>query len=184
FEQTVLDPFCGTGVIMQEAWLMGYDVAGTDIDQRMVDYSQTNVAQWLAGKFSRRGLVAISLGDATNYSWDKRKPYIVASETYLGRPFTAKPPDKLLDQTSQEVNLILKKFLKNIHAQLPAETRLCLAVPAWQSSPNQFRHLALIDQLDQIGYNRVRFEHSADNQLVYCRPDQLVARELLVLIRK
>ena len=34
---TVLDPFCGTGVILQEALLMGYDVVGTDIDRRMVD---------------------------------------------------------------------------------------------------------------------------------------------------
>ena len=30
--QTVLDPFCGTGVVLQEAALMGYDSIGTDLD--------------------------------------------------------------------------------------------------------------------------------------------------------
>src|SRR6185503_10002944 len=45
----VLDPFCGTGVILQEALLMGYSVLGTDIDERMVDYSRRNI-KWLFQK--------------------------------------------------------------------------------------------------------------------------------------
>ena len=42
----ILDPFCGTGVLLQEAYLMGYTPYGTDIDARMVDYSQKNL-EWL-----------------------------------------------------------------------------------------------------------------------------------------
>ena len=32
----ILDPFCGTGVLLQEATLMGYTPYGTDISERMV----------------------------------------------------------------------------------------------------------------------------------------------------
>ena len=39
---TVLDPFCGTGVVLQEALLMGYRAYGTDVSERMVEYSQRN----------------------------------------------------------------------------------------------------------------------------------------------
>ena len=42
----VLDPFCGTGVVLQEALLMGYRAYGTDINERMVEYSKKNLA-WL-----------------------------------------------------------------------------------------------------------------------------------------
>ena len=42
----ILDPFCGTGVVLQEALLMGYQVYGTDINERMVEYSKKNLV-WL-----------------------------------------------------------------------------------------------------------------------------------------
>ena len=42
----VLDPFCGTGVVLQEALLMGYRAYGTDISDRMVEYSEKNL-DWL-----------------------------------------------------------------------------------------------------------------------------------------
>ena len=43
---TVLDPFCGTGVVLQEALLMGYRAYGTDISERMVNYANQNL-NWL-----------------------------------------------------------------------------------------------------------------------------------------
>ena len=43
---TLLDPFCGTGVVLQEALLMGFRVCGTDIDERMVKFSEKNL-NWL-----------------------------------------------------------------------------------------------------------------------------------------
>ena len=42
----VLDPFCGTGVVLQEALLMGYRVYGTDLNPRMVEYAKKNL-DWL-----------------------------------------------------------------------------------------------------------------------------------------
>jgi hypothetical protein len=62
--------------------------------------------------------------------------------------------------------------------------RLCLGVPAWQIGPDHFKHLPLIDQMSELGYNQVRFEHVSENQLLYYREDQIVARQLLVLTRK
>lgn len=196
---TLLDPFCGTGVLLQEAMLMGYEVHGTDIEPRMIDYTRQNI-DWLTSKFEIPPS-ELEAGDATTYSW-KPAPQFVACETYLGRPFTAQPDRQTLEQNVADVNTIITKFLRNIHGQLPAGTRLCIAVPAWNlesrisnteshhepptkfkipNSKFQFRHLPLIDQLSNLGYNRVRFEHVRDDELLYYREDQIVARELLVL---
>jgi len=187
--QTVLDPFCGTGVVLQEAHLMGYDVYGTDLEPRMIEYTKANL-DWLEECDGCRGQdVTLSdqevaeVGDATNHTW--RPPIdFVACETYLGRPFTAMPDSTVLKQTVSDTNLIIKKFLRNIHGQLQPGTRLCIAVPAWQIKPNSFMHLPLIDQIEDLGYNRTRFEHVRDSELIYYRSEQVVARQLVILTRK
>src|SRR6185436_4415646 len=62
-EQIVLDPFCGTGVILQEALLMGYGAYGTDLEPRMVDYSRENL-EWLE-IHGHDDSPALEVGDAT-----------------------------------------------------------------------------------------------------------------------
>jgi tRNA G10 N-methylase Trm11 len=182
-EKTVLDPFCGTGVVLQEAVLMGYDVYGTDLEPRMVEYTKLNLA-WLNANYKLEGSYQFTFepGDATSHSW--KNVDFVASETYLGRPFTSRPSPEVLAQTMADCNLIIKKFLQNIHAQLKSGARLCLAVPAWQTGKNVFKHLPLVDQIGEIGYNRVSFEHAGNDKLLYYREDQIVTRELMVLTRK
>lgn len=174
----LLDPFCGTGVILQESLLMGYSVMGTDIDERMVDYSTKNI-EWLVQKYPQiEGYVDIEQADATNYVWPRFSA--VASEVFLGRPLSALPAEAELKKIINDANTIAKKFLINISAQLQKGQRLALAVPAWQVK-NSFKHLPLIDHLTDMGYNRLNLVHAKNNELIYIRENQLVGRELLIL---
>ncbi len=132
---------------------------------------------------SLAGTPRLEAGDATTHTWTPPVDFM-ASETYLGRPFSSLPAPEILAQTITDCNLIIKKFLRNLDSQLAAGTRVCLAVPAWQTRPGEFKHLPLIDQIEQLGYNRVRFEHMRNEDLLYYREDQIVARELLVITRK
>jgi tRNA G10 N-methylase Trm11 len=181
--QTVLDPFCGTGVVLQEALLMGYEAYGTDLEPRMISYSQAN-SDWLTAEYGvpTEGL-RLEQGDATEHNW-AAPISIVAGEAYLGRPFTSAPEPEILAQTANDCNIIIKKFLRNLHSQINPGTRICLAVPAWQTRPGGFKHLPLVDQIEDLGYNRMRFEHVRDDQLIYYRSDQLVARQLLILTKQ
>lgn len=183
-DKTILDPFCGTGVILQEALLMGYDVYGSDLESRMIDYSKANLA-WLEQQYGARFRPSIlESGDATTFSWKAATIDYIACEGYLGRPFTERPSAEILNQTIGDCNLIAKKFLKNIRDQLKPGTRLCFAVPAWQVRRDEFKRLPFLDSLGEIGYNRVEFERVSSNSLMYYRADQIVARELLVLTVK
>jgi tRNA G10 N-methylase Trm11 len=178
----LLDPFCGTGVVLQEALLLGYDAYGTDLEPRMIDYSQANL-EWFQNQFGFSGSYDLSPGDATTFHW---QPPIdrVACETYLGQPFNTFPTPDKLEQVRKTCNTIIEKFLTNIANQMSVDARLCIAVPAWQQKPNQFVHLPALDHLEKLGYNRVSFEHARDQELIYSRDDQVVARELLVITRK
>jgi len=180
---TVLDPFCGTGVVLQEALLMGYRAYGTDVEPRMAAYSTANL-EWLDTIYhTGTDTWRVQQGDATSTTWEAPVS-AVACESYLGRPFTATPAPDVLAQTMADCNLIIKKFLRNIHGQIAPGTRLCVAIPAWQTRPNQFRRLTLIDQLSDMGYNQVSFQHVRGADLLYYRADQIVARQLLIITRK
>ncbi len=182
-EGVVLDPFCGTGVVLQEASLMGFEVYGSDLETRMIDYTSQNLA-WLKTKFSSgESDPKLEVGDATTLVWQPT-PNFVACETYLGQPLTSWPTSDRLQQITGTCNVIIEKFLRNIGRQLAAGATLCLAVPAWRAPNGQLHHLPLLDHLGQMGYNRMSFEHVRPQDLVYFRPDQLVARELLVIIKE
>jgi SAM-dependent methyltransferase len=181
-EITVLDPFCGTGVVLQEALLMGYGTYGTDLEIRMVEYSQANL-DWLVASphFTVHNFqFLLEAGDATNHQWKHFDT--IACETYLGRPLANLPTPDKLSEIIADCDTIHRKFLKNLAKQTKPGFRACIAVPAWKT-PNGFKHLRTLDSLEELGYNRMRFVHVDSKGLIYHRPDQLVARELVILER-
>ncbi len=179
-DKRVLDPFCGTGVVLQEAALMGYSVYGTDLEERMIRYSRDNL-NWLTDTHKITFDWYLHEGDATDAKWQQPID-IIACEGYLGRPFTSVPDNEILQKTINDCDTILKKFLKNMAAQTEKDIRLCLAVPSWFVR-NRIYHLPSLDHLSDLGYNRISFVHSSEKDLIYHREDQIVGRELLVLSR-
>lgn len=181
----LLDPFCGTGVILQEALLMGMNVIGSDIDQRMFEYASENL-RWLDETVKDRpasGLSRVTLvADATSYEWPVPF-YTIACETYLGRPFSHQPDPETLQKVMQDVDTIHRKFLQNVARQTREGFRMCIAVPAWFIKSG-VRHLKTLDSLEELGYNRLSFVHAANKDLIYHREGQVVGRELVVLQRK
>jgi tRNA G10 N-methylase Trm11 len=180
--KTILDPFCGTGVILQEALLMGYNAYGTDIDDRMTSYAQTNLT-WLTRHFPlKHKNFYVEVGDALQADWGSQFD-VIAAETYLGRPLSSLPSADKFQEIVRDVDHIHRKFLQNLARQTKTGFRLCIGVPAWKT-PRGFMHLPILDQLTDMGYTRISFVHTRSNPLVYHRPDQIVGRELVVLIRK
>ena len=178
----LLDPFCGTGVILQEAALMGYDVYGTDLSEKMIRYSRDNI-NWLEKSHRIRTDWYLHEGDAMTASWQQPISFI-ASETYLGQPFSAPPSPQKLEEVRGNVNHITTAFLKNIHPQLTPGTPLCLAVPAWRDTTGRTTHLPFIHALTKLGYQQAAFTNTESKDLLYYREDQVVARQILVLTRK
>ena len=180
----ILDPFCGTGTVIQEALLKGFKANGTDLSEKMVEFSKEN-SDWFVREFKPHGEVGeIYEADATIEKWSfTKKLSSVVCETYLGQPFSAPPSPKKLAEVRENCNRIISNFLKNLATQIPDGTQICIAVPAWKTQNGDFSHLPLIDFLNELGYNRKEFMRVKPQDLIYYRENQVVARELLVLIR-
>lgn len=185
---TILDPFCGTGVILQEALLMGYTVYGTDLSEKMIDYSTANMNWLLEGrKMKEEGRIKLEKADATKHGWDfsffnlQPSTFSIATETYLGQPLGGQTPTKeKFAEIVHETNTVVKGFFQNIAPQLAPETRLCVAVPVWFHDDTT--HLPVIDELTSMGFVRHSFTHVAAS-LMYHRENQVTGRELLVLTK-
>ena len=175
----LLDPFCGTGVILQEAGLMGLTTYGSDNNPRMIDYAQTNL-DWLARRYRQASRPRLTIADATSFNWQQwlapNRLELIASETYLGRPYTDPPHPSELKPNLHDCNVIIGKFIANLSPQLPSGAGICLGVPAWYIR-DHIHHLPCLAELPR---HRLRSVTTGAN-LIYHRPDQVVGRELLVL---
>ncbi|MCL2371491.1 methyltransferase domain-containing protein [Candidatus Saccharibacteria bacterium] len=169
----VLDPFCGTGVILQEAHLAGCKLYGTDISQKMIDYTRVNL-EWLGVNSG----VDLEAGDATTHQWSG-KIDAVASEIYLGSPMSSVPSFAKLQVLRRNAEELLEAFLENLAPQIESGTRLCLAVPAWRQENGGFARLN-IDFLERLEYN----VKGKSRDLLYAREQQIVARDLIILVKK
>lgn len=178
----VLDPFCGTGVLLQEAALLGFSVYGTDLSEKMIRFSKDNLG-WLTDTYKTSVDALLEEGDAMDTRW-KAPIDAVASEAYLGQPFSAPPSNAKLTEVRGNCNHIIGTFLKNIAAQLDPGTPVVLAVPAWKDTYGSFSHLPLVQKVEDYGFARVELQTVDTKELLYVRPDQVVARELLILIKK
>ena len=181
-EANLLDPFCGTGVVLQEAALMDMNVFGTDLNPDMVNNTKINI-NWLNRVLHLDVAPNLAIGDATAFDWKSwaspDKINLVATETYLGRAYTTPPAADELKYNITACNIIIDKFLSNISKQLPSGCGLCIGVPVWFVR-DHIHHLPCTNQLDSY-----RFVNQTDGaNLIYHRPDQIVGRELLVLQKR
>ena len=172
----VLDPFCGTGVVLQEAFLMGYTPYGTDLEPRMIDYSKKNL-DWLGSKN-----YILSQGDATSFKWDKIDA--IAAEAFLGQPMSGPPAEIKLKQEKERCRAIILGFLKNLGPQIKENTPVVVAVPAWLRPNGEYSRLNILDEAEKLGYNVKKFINLGPSDLLYYREGQIVARDIIVLRKK
>ena len=192
----VLDPFCGTGVVLQEAAIMGYLPYGTDLNERMVEYSKKNLS-WLFNERNQKRfkilpdliqkkdqiLNAISVGDATNFTWEGEID-AVAFEGYLGAPMSKPPVDIKFKTEKAKCREIAMGFLKNITPQIKSGTPVVMALPAWLRENGKYAGLNILDEIQEMGYNFEKFQDLSQSDLLYYREGQIVAREIIVIRKR
>jgi tRNA (guanine10-N2)-dimethyltransferase len=162
-EGKVYDPFCGTGIILQEALLMGRPAAGSDLSDKMAQATKTNL-RWLQQQVDHPlPDWTVAQADATSVKVPVGSS--IVSEGYLG-----------FSKQESGLDELYREFLINMQ-QLASGSRLAICVPIWSNDT-----LGVVDQLPDLGYTVKRFAaYSGD--LVYRRPDQSVGRKILALRR-
>lgn len=95
-EGKLLDPFCGSGGILIEAGLMGYDITGFDIDRIMINRSRINLEHYGVRKYN------LKIFDATKVN---EKYDCIVTDLPYGRN----------SKLSKDIETLYRDFLKKAY---------------------------------------------------------------------
>lgn len=104
-QDTLLDPFCGTGGILLEAGLLGMHVIGSDVDKKMIDGCKKNLEFYNLKNFS------LFCADIGNISKHVCSVDTIVTDFPYARSTTTKGEqlDKLYNRAFMSISQILKK---------------------------------------------------------------------------
>lgn len=160
----ILDPFCGSGTILQEAMLMGYqNIIGSDISNKAIVDTKKNL-EWL----NVENEINVFQADANQISKKiKNKIDAIIAEVYLG---PVKGEINVRD-TKQELKKMYQLILKELTKILKPDSRLVIAFPAWRRK----------EGIDKLYLNFEELGYKMKNEYLYGRPDAQVLRDIKVL---
>lgn len=171
---TIYDPFCGTGTFLMEAMLMNKKAIGSDLEERMVEAADKN-CYWTSKKFELEKNYKIFQRDARflNESLTGKVDAIV-TEGYLGEPFRNLPPEEVQEKELRELGNLHLNWLNAAHHLLPTDGKIVMCLTAYRTKKglNTIPHFENLAQT--AGYQLLE-------EYLYERPDQVVARKILVL---
>jgi tRNA G10 N-methylase Trm11 len=170
---TILDPFCGSGTVIQEALSLGFTkVTGSDISKKCIDDTTANV-HWLIEQ-----VPTINTDDLNLYQHDvlqlskllpARSVNVIVAEGYLG-PVQLQNLDQIIPELTQ--------FYTNMFAELAkivtTDARLVLALPNWKQG-DQIKDMHLDNAIRQAGF---KVWHAP---ILYGRPDARVVRKIIFI---
>jgi len=176
---TILDPFCGSGTILAESWLMGYQkIYGSDLSSKAIADTSTNL-RWLAEKLKLKPIkLELETISATEISkWLKPNSVdAIITEPYLG---PARNQDNLGRIVSELDHLYAQTLKEMLRVIKPTGVVVMLwpvfvkSNPATKINPS-FSGWKLIQTENE---NRITKRHT----LIYGRVGQKVWREIVIL---
>jgi tRNA G10 N-methylase Trm11 len=181
-EDKVLDPFCGSGTMINEALFLGLkNLYAFDISKKAVEDTSNNL-KWLEKEFSiDTSAVMIKELDVRKVS-DELSPSsidVVSTEPYLG-PQRGKIEAQAV---KKELDELYSAALKELHKVLKPSAKLVMVWPMFFPEKNP---LYLDPKIE--GYKKISYKHLADlnllnkrHNLFYGRPGQRLWREIIVL---
>jgi tRNA (guanine10-N2)-dimethyltransferase len=179
----LLDPFCGSGTILTEAMLMGYEnIIGSDISSKAIEDTRKNIT-WILEKTHNKTEPKLQVTDARQLSKfiKKESATAIVTETYLG------PQRGEIDfkKVSGELTSLYNQTIKEIFFVLKKGGRAVIALPAFiiASRPKLLSiEIKPLHPVDIIPADiHIQTGKTERGTFLYGRPDQRVWREIIIL---
>jgi tRNA G10 N-methylase Trm11 len=189
---TILDPFCGSGTVLMEAVLMGFQhVIGSDISEKAIEDTRANL-DWLdQNEDGDIKVVRLLTKSVETLKEDlKQNVEAVVGETYLGPPLSDRETPARIKKIMDELTQRTASALMSVRHLLKSGGLAVIAIPAFQSA-GQVQYLPTAKIIQDAGFKITKvLPESLPNELkirtpagglLYARKEQRVGREILVL---
>lgn len=201
-DKVILDPFCGSGTILQEAITMGFkSLIGTDENPQAIINSQNNL-EWLIKKLNLDPKkVQIQLNQVAVQKLDnkiiEKKISSVITEPYLGSPFKSQANLQIRREEIKKIENLYYKAFENFSSILKKNSTVVMVWPVYKiiigsQEKAIFISEKLLNKIKLLGFKQEKlttiFQKSSNfipyltnrGTLLYFRPNQRVQREILV----
>lgn len=183
---TIWDPFCGSGTILTEGLLNGYDVIGSDKDKNAIYFSEQNI-KWLADNYS------ISDRKYTVFEFDVQKPsgkvLRMLDNTIINgivfEPFMGPPQRKLLrvEKAQKLCNAVLEQYsalMEVIHKANLRNLVIVMVVPTYKTFDGWVgpRMTTIFDKKWECISNKF------EGELNWSRSNSIIKRQIMVFKNK
>lgn len=188
---SIYDPFCGSGTVLQEALLLGYnDVYGSDISEKNIADTKENL-EWLSRVYSTSEFEKLSLNANNIFVNDVLSPSReIQADAIVGEGFLGEPVRRDKNQAVNDSGKLADFYLhalSNLAKQLAPNGRIVLAIPFFVINA-EYVYLPILDKLEKLGLKVIKpnigeaeLKLYGRGNLTYSRPDQFVGREILIL---
>lgn len=206
--EAILDPFCGTGVILQEAYLMGFKtIIGTDKSNIAIDKARTNM-DWFVAKLKKspKHIRTTNPQDLQIYEFDvtqiskkisKNTISTVVTEGTLGPRYSRRAPNDIeIDNNFRSLEKLYIQAFQEFQKIVKKDGKIIITFPAYMTEKRELKLAPFVDKIEKLGYNIIYLIENSilkDNPsivltnrgtIVYSRPDQMVGREIIIFIKK
>jgi tRNA G10 N-methylase Trm11 len=190
----ILDPFCGSGTVLQEAILMGYRAIGSDIEQKMIENSEKNL-EWFRNRYHvSPGRYKLFKAHAAEISVQlpNYKISAVVTEGTLGPIYGKLPKKPEMLANFKSLGKLYEQVFKEFQKFLTPGSKVVMCLPAYKVSASDYEFMPNLDFITENGYTvldplpefltaKYRFlKVTPRKSIVYDRKDQVVAREIFI----
>lgn len=195
-EGVFMDPFCGSGTVLQEAIILGYkNIVGSDISQNAISYTNRNL-EWLFSHFKDIDKTVINLNifvsDIRKIT-DRLKPGsvdVIVTEPYLGPPLFKVPDIGSAERIIAEVSVLYIDAFETFSRILRNGGKVAFLFPAFEVSGKKY-FAEIIERIKKMGFKQMvlipenisknpTFNITNRNTIIYGDPGHFVKREITV----
>ena len=182
--KAILDPFCGTGIILQEAVIMGAFINGSDIDEKMVSYTKKNLS-WVLDEYKISGIrvdAIIKKVDVAKLTKAFPQAFdAIATEPYFGPAIKRLSSMKTAKHLINKSVIIYETAIKQISAVLRKGGYLCIVVPSYRTNKGNI-HMNFRKIFTRHGLEEVNIYEGLKQP--FREEKKTLTREIFLLVKK
>lgn len=176
----LLDPFCGSGTILQEAAFLGYThVTGSDISEKAVTDSRNNL-KWLTERDSSLIMPRVLHGDVAKLSqiFTEKSIDAIITEPFMGPNFQTTPTIQAVRQNKEELEKLYLAAWKEFAKVLRSGGVVVMILPIFHVG-NQYLKIDMYDKIPALGFEQVELSPKQRHSLVIGNRYDFVLREIV-----
>lgn len=179
-DQPIIDPFCGSGTMLQEAILLGYsDVTGTDNSDKALKDTKQNL-KWLNEQQKITVQPKILKADVTTLSktFAKNTFSAVITEPYMGPNFKNRPSVQIISEIQTTLETLYLSALAEFTQVLRLDGVIVMILPVFHIN-RQMIPMDILHKIESLGLEQVPLSSDQRHTIIVGNRYDFVLREIV-----